>query len=100
MASSLTPRGDKLPLSGSRSLCAFGIIDRTGLLQKLLALVLLVFSFEVLATFVLDIVQLVKNAALLDHGGSIDPGDGLSQLATPIANHRLQALFRTQATFP
>ena len=78
-----------------RFLGTLGLINGTGLLHQLLPRFLVRLPFELLPALVRHIAQFVKNAALLKHRGSIDPGDGLSSLATAIADHRLQALFRT-----
>ena len=54
------------------------LVESTSLLQQLLPRFLVRLAFEFLAALVRYIAQLMKNAALLDHCGSIDPGDGLS----------------------
>ena len=48
---------------------------------------------------VFDIVQLVKDAALLDDAGPIDQRQGLAYLTTPIPDHRLQPVFRPHTAF-
>jgi hypothetical protein len=76
--------GSHLPLLGkeSQTLSCFlgtrGLVDGTGLLHELLPRLLVRLAFEFFPALVRHIAQLMKNAALLEHCGAIDPGDGLS----------------------
>ncbi len=99
-------RGSRSPLLGkggqpsARFFGTLGLIDGAGLLHELLPRLLVRLAFEFLPALVRHSAQFVKNAALLEHRAPIDPGDGLSSLATAIADHRLQPRLRTQAPFP
>ena len=99
-------RGSRSPQLGKgrqtllRFLGTLGLINGTSLLYELLPRFLVGLPFEFLPTLVRHIAQFVKNAALFEHRASIHPGDGLASLATAIADHCLQPVFRTQTPFP
>jgi hypothetical protein len=76
MASLFAPGGGPhdQPQIGVES--TLGLLDRRRLLQEVFPLLLLLFPGEVLAALVRDIAQLVKQAALVEHAGAIDQGQG------------------------
>lgn len=72
------------------------LIDDTCLLKKLLSYLLVGIVFEALTELVGNIAQLIEDAALFDHVGSIHEGQGFAEFNF----HCLQFILRPEPPFP
>jgi hypothetical protein len=70
------------------------------LFHDLLPLLTLLFSFELTASFVSNIAQLMKDTALIQNARAIDLSQRISQSSTSIAHNHLESLLGLHPTVP